>query len=84
MAVTEFLCAVIPKCLPLHQPYPLISAFHGIIVTNSFRELGQEHHLTDKVSHHGYDRYYPLFLERWRHDEVEVKSRTEKMIEPHV
>lgn len=36
----------------------------------TFREIGQG--LTDKVDHHRYDRFYPLFLERFRNQPIRL------------
>jgi hypothetical protein len=56
------------------RPLKLLSTKRTVQLSNcsltcSFTELGRKY-MTDKVSHHGYDRYYPLFLEWMRLQEV--------------
>jgi hypothetical protein len=36
-------------------------------IKETMREIGSRTH-TDKVDHHGYERYYPLYLEKYRDD----------------
>lgn len=35
----------------------------------NFKELGQKYN-TDKVTHHGYNYFYPRYLESFRNDHI--------------